>query len=169
MDVCKYEFLTVFGKIYFFPIFPIFFHILINIEILLYVMSEDLGKGIRESLKEARIFEDKTRKYFGSKFKTNFEEKEIIVGKTKKKFDLVSEDNQWVGDVKYYKNIQTPSAKFSTIAEYVWLLEKVKAKNKFIVFGNDREVPERWLLRFGSLVKEVKFYYFDGKSLLELN
>ncbi len=135
----------------------------------LYIMYEDLGKVIRESLKEAKIFEGETREYLSSKFKTNFEEKEIIVGKTKKKFDLVSEDNQWIGDIKYYKNIQTPAAKFSTIAEYVWLLEKVKAKNKFIVFGKDREVPERWLSRFGSLVKEVKFYYFDGKNLVELN
>ncbi len=132
-------------------------------------MYEDQGKVIRESLKEAKIFEGETREYLSSKFKTNFEEREIIVGKTKKKFDLVSEDSQWVGDVKYYKNIQTPSAKFSTISEYVWLLEKVKAKNKFIVFGKDREVPERWLSRFGSLVKEVKFYYFDGKNLVELN
>ena len=132
-------------------------------------MYEDLGKVSRDSPKEANIFEDETRKYLSSKFKTNFEEKEIIVGKTKKKFDLVSEDNQWVGDVKYYKNIQTPSAKFSTIAEYVWLLEKVKAKNKFIVFGKDKEVPERWLSRYGSLVKDVKFYYFDGKNLVELN
>ena len=135
----------------------------------LYIMYEDQGKVIRESLKEAKIFEGETREYLSSKFKTNFEEREIIVGKTKKKFDLVSEDSQWVGDVKYYKNIQTPSAKFSTISEYVWLLEKVKAKNKFIVFGKDREVPERWLSRFGSLVKEVKFYYFDGKNLVELN
>ena len=62
-----------------------------------------------------------------------------------KLFDLVSEDFSIIGDVKYYSMVQgrsLPSAKFSTIAEHVWFLEKLPASIKFLVFGNDIEVPE---------------------------
>jgi hypothetical protein len=35
-----------------------------------------------------------------------------------------------------------PAAKFSIVAEHIWLLEKSGASTKFLVFGNQREVPE---------------------------
>lgn len=85
-----------------------------------------------------------------------------------KKFDLVSDDFSIIGDVKYYTLVRgsdNPPAKFSTIAEYVWLLEKTKAITKFLVFGNDIRVPEIWLKKYGSLVINVGFYFIsdDGK------
>lgn len=132
-------------------------------------MYEDLSKTIKESMEKSKIFEDRVREFICRKWNKNFSEKKIQIGDLNKKFDLVSDDLAYIGDVKYYKNIKVPAAKWSTIAEYVWFLEKTKAKHKFMIFGNGREVPERWLKRFGSLVKDVTFYFFDGERLEKLN
>jgi len=59
-----------------------------------------------------------------------------------------------------------PPAKFATIAEHVWFLEKIDAKMKFLIFGNDRRVPLEWLKRYGSLVRDVKFYFLDERGNL---
>lgn len=75
-----------------------------------------------------------------------------------KKFDLVSSDGCIVGDAKYYKNIAVPAAKWSTLAEYVWLLQHVEgAQQRFMVFGFDREVADRWLKRFRPLTEGLDF------------
>lgn len=84
-----------------------------------------------------------------------------------KTFDLVSDDFQVVVDAKYYtlvKGKSLPPAKFSIIAEHVWMLEKTEAPQKFLVFGNDRRVPQLWLKKYGSLVDSVKFFFIaeDG-------
>lgn len=85
-----------------------------------------------------------------------------------KRFDYVSEDGQVVDDAKYYTAVKgqgLPPAKFSTIAEYVWLLEKTTARRRFLVFGNDRRVPEWWLDRYGNLT-EVEFYYVSDTGVI---
>jgi hypothetical protein len=87
-----------------------------------------------------------------------------------KGFDLVSPDKQIVGDAKFYtmvNGVSLPPAKFATIAEYVWLLEKVAAKQKFLVFGNERRVPEEWLTRYGSLVAGIDFYFLHPSDAIE--
>jgi hypothetical protein len=79
-----------------------------------------------------------------------------------KLFDLVSSDGTIIGDAKYLTMVggtSIPPAKFATIAEYVWLLEKIPCKKKFLVFGNDKRVPEEWLKRYGNLVTDVEFYF----------
>jgi hypothetical protein len=43
-------------------------------------------------------------------------------------------------------------------------LEKVKADTKFLVFGNEREVPEQWLRRYGHLIIEIKFYFLGSSG-----
>jgi hypothetical protein len=87
-------------------------------------------------------------------------------GGVTKQFDLVSNDGRIVGDAKYYKNIATPAAKWSTIAEYVWLLQNVAAaERRFMVFGLHREVPTRWLQRFRPLIGDVEFWFLDGDDL----
>jgi len=89
-----------------------------------------------------------------------------------KRFDLLSEDGRIVGDAKYYTAVNgtsLPPAKFATIAEYVWLLEKTKAEKQFLVFGNDRRVPEWWLDRYGHMLESVTFYFLsDAGRLHEL-
>ncbi len=87
-----------------------------------------------------------------------------------KEFDLVSSDGRVVGDAKYYalvRGVNLPPAKFSTIAEHVWLLEKTLAEHRFLVFGNQREVPLLWLKRYGHLVKNVEFYFLESSGRLE--
>ncbi len=84
-----------------------------------------------------------------------------------KRFDLVSPDGSIVGDAKYFTMVRgqsLPPAKFSVIAEYVWLLEKTNAVRKFLVFGNDRRVPEEWLRRYGRLTENVEYYFLAAGS-----
>lgn len=92
------------------------------------------------------------------------------VGSVAKVFDFVSADRRIVGDAKFYSLVHgsgLPPAKFSTIAEHVWLLEKTRAAHRFLVFGNDRRVPRLWLDRFGSLVDGVAFFFLGGDGRLE--
>jgi hypothetical protein len=89
----------------------------------------------------------------------------------RKQFLFVSPDHQIVGDAKYYtpgRGDALPSAKFATIAEHVWLLEKTGAPTTFLVFGNYREVPAMWLARYGNLVTGVAFYFLADDGRLEL-
>ncbi len=86
-----------------------------------------------------------------------------------KKFDLVSDDGQIIGDAKFYtlvRGIGSPPAKNSVIAEYVWLLEKAKAKHRFLVFGNDPRVPTGWLRIYSHLATEIDFYFISAEGEL---
>jgi hypothetical protein len=117
-------------------------------------------------------FEEKARKFLSRKWGTKLQEREIqYPNGGEKSFDLVSEDpEKYVGDAKYLKNIPAPAAKFSGIAEFVWLLQKIKrAKHKFLVFGRHIEVPERWLKKWRSLVGDVEFYFLKDNELKEYN
>ncbi len=87
-----------------------------------------------------------------------------------KLFDLVSADGQTVGDAKYFTLVEgqrLPPAKFSIIAEHVWLLEKTNARVRFLVFGHDRRVPELWLKRYGHLVERVAFFFLSDEGQLD--
>lgn len=92
------------------------------------------------------------------------------VAGVRKEFDFVSGDGRIVGDAKYYtlvRRTQLPPAKFSVIAEHVWLLEKTGASIRFLVFGNDRQVPIMWLERYSNLVSGVTFYFLTDDGRLE--
>jgi hypothetical protein len=95
-----------------------------------------------------------------------------LIPHVRKTFDLVSPDHSIIGDAKYFTLVQgkkLPPAKFSVIAEYVWLLEKSRAQARFLVFGNDRREPIWWLERYGSLSSDVSFYFLsDGGDLERL-
>jgi hypothetical protein len=87
-----------------------------------------------------------------------------------KLFDFVSADRRVVGDAKYFSVVRgggLPPAKFSIIAEHVWLLEKTSAATAFLVFGNDRAVPLRWLARYGVLASSVAFFFVFDDAMLE--
>jgi hypothetical protein len=86
-----------------------------------------------------------------------------------KLFDFVSEGGSIVGDAKYYdlvRGVADPPAKFSVIAEYVWLLEKIEARVRFLVFGNNPAVPERWLAKYGGLVEGIDFLFLSDSAEL---
>ena len=87
-----------------------------------------------------------------------------------KLFDFVSPDMRIVGDAKYYslvRGIGLPPAKFSVIAEHVWLLEKTQADIQFLVFGNDKRVPMLWLNRYDCLLTTCEFYFLDADGNIE--
>jgi len=87
-----------------------------------------------------------------------------------KKFDMVSDDAALVGDAKYLTLVhgtKLPPAKFMEIAGHVWLLEKIPAKKRFLVFGNQRRVPEGWLEKYAGLVQTVEFYFLDDDGKVE--
>ena len=87
-----------------------------------------------------------------------------------KTFDLVSRDHAIVGDATFFTLVageRLPPAKFSIIAEHVWLLEHVICHTRFLVFGNDRRVPETWIKKYGHLVGSVEFYFLSDNELPE--
>lgn len=87
-----------------------------------------------------------------------------------KKFDMVSPDEDIVGDAKFLTLVQgkrLPPAKFMEISGHVWLLEKVEAKRRFIVFGNQRRVPEWWLEKYGKLLHNTEFFFIDTNGKVE--
>jgi len=88
-----------------------------------------------------------------------------------KKFDMVSNDGNIVADAKYYSMVngsKIPPAKFSVIAEYIWMMQQTDAKYKAMVFGNDRRVPMEWLKRYGHMVKDVAFIFIEDDGTLEI-
>lgn len=124
-----------------------------------------LGDG--EGLPTPHEFEELGRKAMEEYFGTELQSREA--GGVPKVFDYVSRDAQVVGDAKYFSMVQgsgVPPAKFSTISEYVWLLEHVEAETRFLLFGNDTRVPERWLERYGGLVSGIDFYFLDKAGRL---
>ena len=112
-----------------------------------------------------RSFETLARKKFTEHFKIGLTERNILgIGK---RWDMVSSNGSIVGDAKYYtlvRGTRLPPAKFATIAEHVWLLEKTNAEIKFLVFGNQIEVPQRWLEKYGNLITDVQFYFMDDSG-----
>lgn len=87
-----------------------------------------------------------------------------------KRFDMVSKNDEIIGDAKYLtlvKKEKTPPAKFMEISGHVWLLEQTKAKRRFLVFGNQKEVATLWLSKYGNLVKNVEFYFIDQNGNME--
>lgn len=88
-----------------------------------------------------------------------------------KTFDFVSGDQMTVGDAKFYTLVNgtsTPPAKFSVIAEYIWLLERVPASTRFLVFGNDVRVPQRWLQTYATLKPRCDFYFLTSDARVEI-
>ncbi len=77
------------------------------------------------------------------------------------KADLVSEDNRYIGEVKWIDRTDA-GANLSAIEAAVWRLQNVTAEKKFIVFnfGAKKDI-EKFLKRFSSIVVPVGFYYFD--------
>jgi hypothetical protein len=130
--------------------------------------TPDAESPIQENKITPRDFEklatEAVGKHYGVKFAPG------RVGDVPKIFDLVSADHRIVGDAKYFTLVggsALPPAKFSIIAEHVWLLEKTDADVRILVFGNDREVPVRWLAKYGALVQQVSFFFLHASGALE--
>ena len=87
-----------------------------------------------------------------------------------KKFDMVSLNDSIVGDAKFLslvKRAKYPPAKIMEITGHVWLLEKVQATTRFLVFGNQKEVPLIWLKKFGKYNNSVDFYFINEQGKIK--
>lgn len=116
-------------------------------------------------------FEARARQILTAAWGLDLQARDVgLPGGVSKRFDLVSPDHSWVGDAKRYTTLATPAAKWSTIAEYVWLLQKLPPTVRtFMIFGGDDHVPCRWLRRFGPLAAPVAFYFLDGDEVTTLS
>jgi len=118
---------------------------------------------------EAFEFENHARHFLSQHWHITLRKKQVAITPTfEKEFDLVSDDSTYVGDAKYYMFLDDPGAQWSAIAEYVWLLEKVNAQKKFMVFGKQKETARQWLDKHRSLVQNIKFYFLSDNDLEEL-
>ena len=130
--------------------------------------SKDETKTINPDFNPSR-FEKFAQRHMGNVFN-------VVLSPRKKEnwpklFDLVSNDFSIVGDAKYLSMVRgkyLPPAKLSVISDHVWMLEKIDARKKFLVFGNDKRVPEEWLKRYGQYVDSVTLYYLSNQGELEL-
>lgn len=121
-----------------------------------------------KSISNWREFEEFAREIMSQYFSVELTEKNPKG--SPKRFDMVSLDGEIIGDAKFLTLVHRehlPPAKFMEIAGHVWLLEKVKAERLFLVFGNQKRVPEWWLEKYGNLVQSVEFYFIDDKGNVE--
>lgn len=80
-------------------------------------------------------------------------------------WDYVSPDGMVVGDARWFTG-SVPAAR-AFVSEAVWLLEKVGAVQKFIVFGGEADVPRQWLELWATLCAEdIALFYLDNKGEL---
>ena len=71
-------------------------------------------------------FEENARRAIEEKLKIELPSGKVNINGKYKNFDLVNLENKVVGDVKNYKTTSggnRPSAKFSVLNEYVWLMQ----------------------------------------------
>jgi hypothetical protein len=81
-------------------------------------------------------------------------------------WDLVSDDGRIAGDAKY---LTFGNAKMEGIGQHVWLRDNCpRARRRFLVFGNDVELPQRWLRKYGSIKLTVEFHFLVGGKLTPL-
>jgi hypothetical protein len=76
-------------------------------------------------------------------------------------FDYLADDI--VCEVMFLSEPRASDLTLARITHKLWLLEKVHAKRKLLIFGGNKSIPLEWLRRFGSLLDGgVEFYYING-------
>jgi len=126
-----------------------------------------------ENLENWRIFEDRIRELLEEFYKTKFPKDEIVnINGKGKKFDFVDLQNNIVGDCKYYSFTKTgkrPSAKFSILNEYIWLLQKLpETWKRFIVIGKDELLVRKYVHEYLPWLDGVTIYFSDGEKQLKI-
>jgi hypothetical protein len=98
-----------------------------------------------------------------SNLKTKLPKKYIRPPKT---WDYVSPDESIVADAKFFSYMGVASGRKSIISEHVWLLEKIPARSKFILFDRNGSSPEEWLRRWRSLLAaNIAFLQLEGDKV----
>ncbi|MDQ6434400.1 hypothetical protein RB623_10105 [Mesorhizobium sp. LHD-90] len=131
--------------------------------------ASDVSQVASVAATAAREFEAFSRSVFERKFATPLREKRL--DGIPKRWDFVSDDCEIVGDAKFYtlvNGVGFPPAKMSVISEHVWLLSKVGARQRFLVFGNELQVPRLWLDKHGHLTEGIQFWFLHQNGTLDL-
>ncbi len=97
-----------------------------------------------------------------------------IKGK-EKSFDILNKDKRIVGDVKNYKTTSgrnRPSAKFSILNEYCWIMKMIENDSsekwmKLFVIGEDREMLLQYVKEFDAWLDDIEVYYYSYKGGIE--
>ena len=101
---------------------------------------------------------------------------EISINGKWKNFDIVNKSQRIVGDVKNYRMTSggnRPSAKFSVLNEYCWLMQMVEKYNqpgnwrKLFVIGEDKGMLLHYVKEFDAWLDDIEIYYFSSKSGIE--
>lgn len=99
----------------------------------------------------------------------------IPINGKEKSFDIVNKDKRIIGDVKNYRTTSggnRPSAKFSTLNEYCWLMQMVEKYDsnrwrKLFVVGEDKEMLLNYVKEHEPWLDDIEFYYFSYKNGIE--
>jgi hypothetical protein len=115
-------------------------------------------------------FEQRVKRYFENLLHVKLEPKSLPIGPNMSHtFDLVSEDQQIVIECKSYtwtKAESFPSAKISTANEALFLLSRIKAKQKILVMqdhcAHGKSLVETYVRRFEGLMDDVEIWAFTA-------
>ena len=110
-------------------------------------------------------YENEARAFMEQSLGMELQEIAVDINGKRKKFDLVNIQNKVVGDVKHYRNTSggnNPSAKRSTLNEYIWLLQKMPSEwKKFIVIGEDLEMARKYVRDYEPWLDGVNIVYYE--------
>ena len=114
-------------------------------------------------------FEENARRAIEEKLKIELPSGKVNINGKYKNFDLVNLENKVVGDVKNYKTTSggnRPSAKFSILNEYVWLMQLLEQFDgskwkKLFVIGEDLEMIKKYITEFEKWLGDIEFYYYS--------
>lgn len=112
-------------------------------------------------------FEEIASKAIQKELGCNLNNEKINITGKDKKFDLVNEDRKIVGDIKYYsmtKGGNTPSAKFSTLNEYAWLMQRLEISTKhkwkkIFVIGTNEDIIKKYIKIYEKWLDDIEIYY----------
>lgn len=131
-------------------------------------MGSSYGRG--------RNAEEAAKKWLQNEFNTSFSRRNLQVGSKSNgklamhNFDLVSQNNQIVGEVKSHqltKSGNIPSGKISDTYQACFMLEKVSAKKKLLILTDLRfhEIFKRY--SEGKISKEIEIVLLHGDEGLK--
>jgi len=120
-------------------------------------------------------FENNARKVIEGELNIALPCGKIAINGKLKNFDLLNEEEKVVGDVKHYKTTSggnRPSAKFSTLNEYVWLMQLLEKFDghkwrKLFVIGEDLEMVRKYIDEFEKWLGDIEFFYYSENSGLK--
>jgi len=122
-----------------------------------------------------QFFELEARKAIEEKLNMSLSSRGLLINGKIKNFDLVNEKNKVVGDIKNFKITSggnRPSAKFSTLNEYVWLMQLLEKYDghkwkKLFVIGEDLKMVKMYVNEFDKWLDDIEIYFYSKNDGLK--